>query len=171
MTEILDRTEETVEGIRFLDVAEHPDVMALASYWEAKRGARPMPDRAGIVPAEIVRLLPNIIISEVLGDGEDFRTRIFGTALVALVGEERTGKLLSEFSEKAALPTRPDAVQERWFGVTRRAYRTGRPVFVTGAMESSDRPCLTFHGVSCPLTAGGTETRQMLGGLFVVDRR
>lgn len=164
-------TMKAVEPLRFLDAPAHPCAEELLAYWNGKRGARPMPDRADIVPAEIVRLLPNIIICETLRNGEDFRTRIFGTALVQLVGEERTGKFLSEFGENTSVPTRPEIVQDRWFEVTRRAYREARPVLVTGTMSSSDRPHLVLHGVCCPLTAGGTTIEQMLGGLFVVDRR
>lgn len=164
-------TMTAVEPLRFLDAPEHPCAAELLAYWNGKRGSRAMPDRADIVPAEIVRLLPNLIICEALRDGEDFRTRIFGTALVHLVGEERTGKCLSEFGERASIPTRPEIVQDRWFEVTHRAYREARPILVTATMSSSDRPHLVLHGVCCPLTAGGTAIEQMLGALFFVDRR
>jgi hypothetical protein len=159
------------EPVRFLQGPEHPGVAALFAYWNEKARGRPMPDRADIVPSEIVRLLPNLIISEVLRGGEDFRTRIFGTALVELVGEERTGKCLSEFGHHTTVPTRPEIVQDRWFEITLRAYGGACPVFATGTMASSDRPYLVWHAVSCPLTAGGPAVEQMLGGLFVIDRR
>lgn len=164
-------TMTAVEPLRILDAPEHPCAAELLAYWNGKRGPRPMPDRADIVPAEIVRLLPNLLICEALRDSEDFRTRIFGTALVQLVGEERTGKCLSEFGERASIPTRSEIVQDRWFEVTHRAYREARPVLVTGTMSSSDRPHLILHGVCCPLTAGGSAIAQMLGGLFIVDKR
>lgn len=163
--------ERPDQGLRYSDGPDHPGVAALTDYWLTKRGARPMPDRADIAPSEIVKLLPNLIICDVLGDGEDFRTRIFGTALVLLVGEERTGKCLSEFGARASVPTRPEIVQFRWLDVTRRAYALKGPVFVNGTMSSSDRPYLALHAVSMPLTVGGTGIAQMIGGMFVTDRR
>ncbi|MFZ2468952.1 PAS domain-containing protein [Parvibaculum sedimenti] len=159
------------QGLRYRDTPDHPGVSALTDYWLAKRGPRTMPDRADISPAEIVKLLPNLIICDVLGDGEDFRTRLFGTALVLIVGEERTGKCLSEFGTRASVPTRPEIVQFRWLDVTRRAYALKEPVFVNGTMSSSDRSYLALHAVSMPLTAGGTSIAQMLGAMFVTDKR
>lgn len=158
-------------GLQYPGTPDHPGVAALTDYWLTKRGVRPMPDRADISPAEIVKLLPNLIICDVLGDGEDFRTRIFGTALVLLVGEERTGKCLSEFGTRASVPTRPEVVQFRWLDATRRAYTLRAPVFVNGTMSSSGRPYLGLHAVSMPLTAGGSEIAQMIGGIFVTDKR
>ncbi|MEN6544131.1 PAS domain-containing protein [Parvibaculum sp.] len=159
------------DGLQYPSAPDHPGVAALAGYWLTKRGQRPMPDRSDIVPGEIVKLLPNLIICDVLGDGEDFRTRIFGTALVLIVGEERTGKCLSEFGTHASVPTRPEVVQFRWLDVTRRAYRLREPVFINSTMSSSDRPYLSLHAVAMPLTAGGSEIAQMIGGMFVTDRR
>ncbi|HMM13687.1 MAG TPA: PAS domain-containing protein [Parvibaculum sp.] len=164
-------TPKLAEPLHYHDAPEHPRVAELVDYWNAKRGTRPMPDRADIVPGEIPRLLPNIVICEVLRGGEDFRMRIFGTKLVELTGEERTGKSLSDFGAHAIVPTRPEIVQDRWLEVIRRSYQQVKPVFVSGAMTSSDRPYLAWHAVSCPLTAGGTAVSQLMGGLFVVDRR
>ena len=165
------RTGQPDHGLQYPSTPDHPGVAALTDYWLGKRGQRPMPDRSDIVPGEIVKLLPNLIICDVHDDGEDFRARIFGTALVLLVGEERTGKCLSEFGTRASLPTRPEVVQFRWLDATRRAYRLARPVFVNGSMSSSGRPYLALHAVSMPLTAGGSAIAQMIGGLFITDGR
>lgn len=159
------------ESLRYPPRPEHPGTAKLIAYWHAKCGIRPMPDRADIVPGELAGLLPNIVISEVLRDGEDFRVRIFGTSLVELVGEERTGKCLSEFGVNAFIPTNPERVQSRWFDVTRRSFIVRHPVLVSGTMASSDRSYISWHGVSMPLTSGGNEVAQMLGGIFIVDAR
>lgn len=157
------------ESLRYPQRPEHPGTAQLIAYWHTKRAVRPMPDRADIAPGELAGLLPNIVISEVLRDGEDFRVRIFGTALVELVGEERTGKCLSEFGVDAFIPTKPERVQSHWFDVTRRSFVVRHPVLVSGTMASSNRSYISWHGVSMPLTSGGSEVAQMLGGIFVVD--
>ena len=111
-----------------------------------------MPSRADIRPSEIIALLPHIIICDVQNQGADYRVRIFGTALVDLVGEERTGKLISEFGTDCNPPTHPDRVRSRWMDSMQAAYTTRRAAMVTGRMSSSKRPYIVWHGISCPLT-------------------
>lgn len=161
------RATEITQEPQFIDAPEHPSVMELHAYLEAKRGDREMPDRADIRPSEIVKLLPNIILAEAVNGGEDFRTRIFGTALVELLGEERTGMLLSEFAEEGGHATDPKAVQRRWLHITRKAFLGRKPVFIKVPFSASGRLYLVGHCISAPLTAGGTEPAQTIGAMFV----
>ncbi len=162
-----DTTGLADDDLKFLDAPEHPGIAALAAYWEQKRGARPLADRADIQPSEIVPLLPHITICEVTNGGADFRVRIFGTALVELVGEERTGKFLSEFGKNCNPPTKASLVQGRWLEVHQRACQSRGPVFATGRMSSSARPYIVWHAVACPLTTGDHEITQMLGAMMI----
>jgi hypothetical protein len=159
------RIEEAPEGelddFHFLDAPIHPDVKRLLAYWNEKRGDRSMPVRADIVPSEIVSILPNIVIYDVVDDGQDFRVRIFGTALVELIGEERTGKLVSEFGNNCNPPTNAPGVRRRWMDSLAASYKTGQPACVTGTMSNSRRPYIVWHGISCPL--GEHTTTQMIG--------
>jgi hypothetical protein len=155
------------DDFRFLDAAEHPDIAHLTGYWHEKRGHRAMPDRTDIVPSEIISLLPQTVIYDVLDDGRDFRVRIFGTGLVELVGEERTGMLVSEFGQGCNPPTNADAVRRRWMDSLSAAYVGNRPVFVKGRMSSSRRPYIVWHGVSCPLSDGHGKASQMIGVMAV----
>lgn len=168
MGRALETTSVIDEPLRFPDAPEHPGIAQLVEYWEMKRGDRAMPDRADIIPGEIASLLRHLIICEVVDGGADFRTRIFGTALVELVGEERTGKLLSEFGAQSSIPTRPERVRDRWFEIARRVHALGRPVFISGRMINSARPYIAWHAVACPLTAGGTTIEQVVGAMMVV---
>ncbi len=158
----------TAEEPQFLDAPEHPAVIELHAYLERKRGDREMPDRSDIQPSEILKLLPNIIIAEALNGGEDFRTRLFGTGLVELLGEERTGKLLSEFGENGSLSRDPEAVQRRWLNITRQAFLSRKPIFTRIPFSASERLYLVGHAITAPLTAGGTEPMQTIGAMFVV---
>lgn len=163
-----ERAQKITHEPQFIDVPEHPSVIEFFTYMESKRGDREMADRADIRPAEIVRFLPNMIIAEAVNGGEDFRTRLFGTALVELLGEERTGKLLSEFAEESILQTDPAAVQTRWLHITRTAFLGRKPVFLKIPFAASNRLYLVGHAVSIPVTAGGTEPAQTVGAMFVV---
>lgn len=160
---MLENPEAPEGDFWFLQEPKHPIVARLNTYWTEKRGTRAYPDRADIVPADIVPLLPNIVIYDVIDGGRDFRTRVFGTAIVELVGEERTGMLISEFGRSTNPPTQPDAVQRHWMDSVQPAYTTGRPALVGGRMSSSRRPYIVWHGISCPLSNGGTDIQKIIG--------
>lgn len=164
-----DRAKRITEEPQFIEAPEHPSVIELFAYLEKKRGTREMADRADINPAEIAKFMPNVIIAEAVNGGEDFRVRLFGTALVELLGEERTGKLLSEFAEEAAAfsSQNPGAVQRRWTYITQKAFFGRKAVFVKVPFAASGRLYLVGHCISVPLTAGGTEPAQTIGAMFV----
>ena len=163
-----ERARKITDEPQFIDVPEHPSVVELLAYFEGKRGTREMADRADVKPSEIARFMPNMIIAEAVNDGEDFRTRLFGTTLVELLGEERTGKLLSEFAEEGAIAKDKDAVQRRWLYISRKAYFGRKPIFAKVPFAASGRLYLVGHTISVPLTAGSAEPAQVIGGMFVV---
>jgi hypothetical protein len=81
------------------EVIEQPDlplIKQLVAYWEKKRGMRLAPCRADVDPVELRMHLPNIFMVDVLDGGVDFRYRLIGTAIVAGLGRDSTGKRLSE---------------------------------------------------------------------------
>jgi hypothetical protein len=46
----------------------HPDIQKMLAYWEGKRHGRSMPRRSDIDPAELIGLLPNIMLVDVIDD-------------------------------------------------------------------------------------------------------
>lgn len=64
-------------------------------YWRRKRGNRRMPSRAEIDPIEIPRLLPDVMLVDVLGDGR-YRYRLIGTENARAHGINATGRYLDE---------------------------------------------------------------------------
>lgn len=164
-----ERARKITDEPQLIERPEHPAIIELAAYLDSVRGDKEMPDRADIQPSEIARLLPNMIIAEAVDGGADFRVRLFGTALVTLLGEERTGKLLSEFAEEGTAYSRenPEAVQQRWLFVTQRAFYSRKPVFLKVPFAASDRLYMMGHCLSAPLTAGGGEPAQTIGAMFV----
>jgi len=91
------RLVDTDIEMEFLAAPEHPDAVVLHEYWLSKRGGRPFPDRSDISPSDFSRLLPNILIAEVLDGGRDFRFRLAftgnadGAFCTAARGEIRQG--------------------------------------------------------------------------------
>src|SRR5215469_10675803 len=70
------------------------------SYWESIRGGRAMPRRSDIDPAQILRLLPFVMLVDVLAMPLDFRFRLVGTEIDAITSRGLRGQ---RFSENARL--------------------------------------------------------------------
>jgi hypothetical protein len=62
-------------------------------YWQSKLRGRRWPDRADIDPTEIPKLLPNIVLVDILPNRLDcFRYRLVGTEIVRAFGRDMTGR-------------------------------------------------------------------------------
>jgi hypothetical protein len=85
----------------FADQLDDPLLHELYAYWRGKCGGRRMPRRRDIDPSEMARLLPHLLISEVVGGGERFRFRLAGTAIARALGRDPTGRLVDEVVEGA----------------------------------------------------------------------
>jgi len=67
------------------------------AYWLDKRGSRAMPRKADIDPTEIApKILPNLVIIQVVDGGARFRYRLVGTALVDAYGKDFSGRHADE---------------------------------------------------------------------------
>ena len=64
-------------------------------YWRGKAAARPMPARADIDPIEIPKLLPDVMLVDVLPSGR-YRYRLIGTGNTQAHGVNATGRFLDE---------------------------------------------------------------------------
>lgn len=110
--------------------------------------------------ADVPDIAPNLLIAEHVEGTDDFRMRLFGSALTQITGEERTGKLLREFSEPST------KTRARWQAVMEEAARTKHPVFIKAGGSRDQTSHLVFHGLILPLTNGGDSIEQFLGALF-----
>src|SRR5687768_5977288 len=67
------------------------------TYWESKRAGRAMPARRDLDPVlEIPKLVPWVVLVDVLRDPLDFRFRLIGTGIVDRSHANYTRKLFSE---------------------------------------------------------------------------
>ena len=64
-------------------------------YWRRKAGARQLPSRLDIDPVEIPRLLPHIMLVDVMG-ADLYRYRLIGTEIATAMGVNATGRLVHE---------------------------------------------------------------------------
>ncbi|HEX9789596.1 MAG TPA: PAS domain-containing protein, partial [Kiloniellales bacterium] len=67
----------------------------LYQYWQSKQGDRLMPARADIDPTEIPKLLPILLLIDVVAT-VSYRYRLVGTEIVSSAGQDITGKLFDE---------------------------------------------------------------------------
>jgi hypothetical protein len=65
-------------------------------YWDGKRQSKLMPSRGDIDPIEIPRLLPYVVLIDVLREPLDFRYRLVGTQACVIMRRDFTGQIFSE---------------------------------------------------------------------------
>lgn len=89
-------TQGTPEFDAAMGQPEHQDLRDFMAYWESKREGG-IPVRAAIDPVEIPKLLPNVLLIDVIGQpAYDFHYRLLGTAIVEVDGVDYRGSKLSE---------------------------------------------------------------------------
>jgi hypothetical protein len=84
---------EQVEALELDPTTDrYPDLQRVLAYWQRKRGGRLAPARTDIDPAELVAVLPRIMLADVLSDPLDFRYRLSGTGIRNIHGNDMTGR-------------------------------------------------------------------------------
>jgi len=77
-----------------IEAIAEPQLLDLYLYWSGKRMLPCYPARTTIVPEEIKRLLPFVMLVDVLDQGRHFRFRLVGTDVA--LGVDPTGKFQHE---------------------------------------------------------------------------
>lgn len=152
----------------FLDEPEYPLIARFAAYLESRRGPHGLVDRADIDPADLRPFLPHMTVLDVIAGGEDFRVRVFGTALVELMREERTGQLVSEFGQKPTIPTDHLELRSRWLTICRATAQSAGTLFFKAPTISPQRAYMVYHGLFAPVTAGTSQVTQIFGMMVTV---
>jgi hypothetical protein len=140
----------------FADCLDDPLHRQMYAYWEQKRGARRMPTRADIDPTEIPRLLPNLLISEYIAEGDAgrWRYRLAGTAVAAAFGRNPTGRYIDEL-------TKGDyrAFIERIHGAVRDEQRA---LFCASEYTGARELRMSAKRLLLPLTTDGRDVDQII---------
>lgn len=124
------------------------------AYWRKKRDPRRMPARRQIDPAEMPRLLPNLLISEVVDAERRFRYRLVGTAIARVLGRDVTGCCVEEVMSGAYR----DYITE----LHRAVCRERTPVFARSALESAGGRHRVARRLLLPLSEDDSAVNQIL---------
>ena len=78
------------------------ELIQLLRHWEQSRGGRELPTRADLLPITLPRVLPWLVMLDVINGGAEFRFRLCGTAIADILGFEPRGETLSVLPEQLA---------------------------------------------------------------------
>ncbi len=151
--------DEPVPGVEIDRAGEWPPVLSIVrDYWQTKRGARAIPGRSDVSPAELKAQLPHILLADVIEDGKDFRYRLVGDQLGKFFPESPAGRLMSEsiapFGEETVRATLAIYGQV----VERRA-----PLRITGSGAFYGQDPKLFDAYLAPLSNDGVRVNMILG--------
>jgi len=137
-------TEDLGRKVRLDEIAS-PIIHEGLAYWRSKCAGRPFPSRADINPAEIKRLLPNVILARMIDDGRDYEFRIVGEATVTAHGFNSLNTRVSDLDKHVRGYT---AMMMDLFG---RIRRSGRPFAAKGTLVHLDRGFKQYESLYMPL--------------------
>ena len=141
---------------RLPPAAEEPEFGTLLRYWELKRRGALLPGRADIDVVDLRGLMPNLLLLDVVPEGEAlrFRYRVAGTAFANLVGRDVTGLYVEEIGP----PDRTMPIVNALAAIV----RSGRPCFFAGRPTlQSDRYSVTKR-LGVPLATDGRTVDMIL---------
>jgi len=122
-----------------------PIVRAGYEYWLLKKGDKAYPSRDEIKPAEIKKLLPNVILVHVLDGGRDYQFRVVGEAISSAHGFNALNWHLDQLDAQVNGYT---AMMRNLFA---HLLKTGWPFFAKGSLVHIDRGYQSYESVYLPL--------------------
>ncbi|MCR9070332.1 MAG: PAS domain-containing protein [Alphaproteobacteria bacterium] len=103
-----------------------PRIRRAYTYWSEKQRGAALPARADIDPSDIPTVLPHMTLVERDADTGRMRYRLFGSALVDLIGRDPTGQYLDEvYPDFNGSPSK--IYREQVFDMGKPSHRIGRP--------------------------------------------
>jgi hypothetical protein len=123
-------------------------------YWESKCHGRSMPRRSDIDPAEIVPLLPRLMIVDVVDDERRYVYRLVGTREVDARGRDPTGRPVGEAFIGSS--------REKVLANYDRVVLTRRPHVDVGAVVTVQDRLDDSHVIFLPISEDGLKVSQIL---------
>jgi hypothetical protein len=137
----------------------HPLSSLLFQAWEGMRGTRSAPSRHDLDLKQLRKLVPNLFIAEQAAPAQEFRWRLAGTAICALLGREVTGSALTDGWDAFE----GNVIRRFLAGVS----GTHQPALLR-LRFTTDRGQHIMAEVACfPMMAADGTSTQVLGGLFI----
>jgi hypothetical protein len=141
-------------GARSLDHPQDADLAGLFQLWETKRGTRTLPARTDFDPTEFRRLLPNILLLDILPPPDLYRVRLSGGAVNDFYRRNITGLTPREYMGPEAAQAISSLIET--------ILTTRQPVFRAGRTYwQADKSYKRFENCMLPLGRDG-ETVDML---------
>jgi hypothetical protein len=135
----------------------HPFVAGLLDLWRSRCPSGGVPRRAEFDAFTLRPWLGWLTVYEELDDKADFFVRLDGTNIVALTGDEWTGRRMSELDPRYAVPV---------LKTLRRAVRERQPI-VDRFYNPAVKDFLTFHRVTLPLWEERRGVWQVIQGMHL----
>lgn len=129
-------------------------VLSLYRWWLGKRATSDVPDRSAVDPAELKKLLPNILIAEAMHKPFRVRYRLVGTRVNETAGFSIQGRYLDEL-----LSAEPD---QPWMDHYRSVYVNRRPLLGATSVPTSSGGYFTYEFGIFPLRNGGDTIEQFI---------
>ena len=127
----------------------------LYAYWELKRGERLMPSRADIDPADLKRILPNIILARIDRESKRVRYTLVGTRCVAQAAMDYTNYYLDELDFVSEIGT-------DWPAVYRAIAAEKAPIYGLCQIKFTDGVVKPYVCAMFPLSSDGERVDQVL---------
>jgi hypothetical protein len=138
----------------FLASLDDPMLREMYEYWRGKCAGRSMPRRGDIDPAEITKLLPHMMITEMLEQGTRYRYRLAGSAVTEAFGRSLTGHYVDELMK--------GAYREFVERLYRSIYLNRRCIFSESIYSGSKNPGVTTKRLLMPLSDNDWIVNQVL---------
>ncbi len=132
------------------------------AYWQRIRAGREMPARPDLNPGDIPKLLPYMILMDVLYDPLDFRYRLVGTEIDRICSRNYKGMRFSELPDKKA----PNTIWQHH----REAVETRAPVRKELSYTGPDGDVRRTEHCLMPFSSDGKTVDQVLVAVDI-DRR
>ncbi|WP_020594174.1 PAS domain-containing protein [Kiloniella laminariae] len=131
----------------------------LLNWWEATRAGRFAPMPTDVDPFALRPVLGRVTVLDVLDGGEDFRYRLYGSAIMNEPGKDLTGQLVSEIWT----PLRA------FFAITYRALLKRREPLYTRHVPHHSLKLSTWDRLILPLGENGEVSRILVGLISTAD--
>jgi hypothetical protein len=147
--------------VNVLAEPQDTDLLQLYRLWHAKRGTRALPARSDFDPAEFPRLLPNIMLVDLLPPPDLYRVRLVGEVINEFYGRNVAGLLPREY-----LP--PDALAV-FAGLIRQLVETRTPLCRSGRVYwQRDKTHKRYESCLMPLGSDGETADKVLATIKFV---
>ena len=143
---------------RWLDVPTAPDLQTLYSWWSACKGGESL----GITPEFVIQAIKpfqsQVIVTDVIGDRQDYFSRTAGSLWTQMLGRNVTNGFLSQYVDME--------VQQKCRGLFHRVIETRAPLVIDTPPPARQRTAKrSTQMIFLPLTAPSGEITHFITAL------